>query len=128
MPTTWVEDDSSSMINKVAKITGSILQLSKGSEQGPAKKKRRVEDKESDGKKEIGNVGKGDGSGSGVDVTLQDKGRVKEDRGEKSSLKEDGEISEDERGGETGGRQSGKKGNRRDSGGKKCKREHRKDS
>ncbi|KAF7909045.1 uncharacterized protein EAE98_012350 [Botrytis deweyae] len=116
------------MINKFAEITGSTLQLSKGSKQGPAKKKRRVRDKESDGKKEIRNVGNRDGSGSGVDVTLQDRGRVKEDRGEKSSLKEDGEILEDERGGETGRRQSGNNGVGRDSSGKKRKREHRKDS
>ncbi|TGO25678.1 hypothetical protein BPAE_0075g00330 [Botrytis paeoniae] len=116
------------MINKVAKITGSTLQLSKGSEQGPAKKKRRVGNKDSDRKKEIRNLGKGDGSGSGGEVALQDKGRVKEDRGEKSSLKEDRETLEDEREGEIDGRQSGKKGIRRDSGGKKRKREHRKDS
>ncbi|TGO83372.1 hypothetical protein BPOR_0657g00030 [Botrytis porri] len=116
------------MINKVAKTAESILQLSKGSGRGPAKKKRRIGNKESDGKKETKNVGKENGNERGCEVTLRDEARVKEDRGKKSSWKEDGEISEDERGGETGWRQSRKKEIRRDGGRKKRKREHRKDS
>ncbi|TGO35051.1 hypothetical protein BHYA_0172g00140 [Botrytis hyacinthi] len=107
------------MVDKNAKITESPLQLSKGSEQRPAKKKRRVGYKNSDGKKEGRSAGKGDGSGSGSEVKLQDKGRVKGNRGERSYLKEVGEILENEREGETGGRQNGDKGITRDSGGKK---------
>ncbi|KAF7902949.1 hypothetical protein EAF00_002851 [Botryotinia globosa] len=117
------------IINNNAKITESPSQLSKSSEQRPAKKKRRVEDKESDGKKERRrSAGKGRGSGSGSELKVQDKGRMKENRGERSYLKEVGEILEDEREGEISGRQSRNKGTRRDSGGKKRKREHRKDS
>ncbi|KAF7958414.1 hypothetical protein EAE96_001962 [Botrytis aclada] len=114
------------VINKVSKITESTLQLLKGSEQSPAKKKRRVVGEESDGKER--SAGKGHGSGSGGEVTLQDEKRVKENRGEKSSPKEDGETSEDEKDGDSGGRQSLKKGVEKDSGGKKRKREHRKNS
>ncbi|KAF7943804.1 uncharacterized protein EAE97_005874 [Botrytis byssoidea] len=127
-PQLGLKMSSPPMINNNAKITESPLQLSKGSEQRPAKKRRRVGDKESDGKKERRSAGKGGGSESGSEVKLQDKGRVKENRGERLNLKEDGEILEDEREGETGGRQSGNERIRRDSGGKKRKRKHRKDS
>ncbi|TGO09356.1 hypothetical protein BTUL_0168g00030 [Botrytis tulipae] len=128
-PQLGLKMSSPPMINNNAKITESPLQLSKSSEQRPAKKKRRVEDNESDGKKERRrSAGKGGGSGSGSELKLQDKGRVKENRGERRNLKEGGEILEDKREGETGGRQSGNERIRRNSGGKKRKREHRKDS
>ncbi|TGO54974.1 hypothetical protein BOTNAR_0255g00140 [Botryotinia narcissicola] len=127
-PQLGLKMSSPPMINNNAEITESPLQLSKGSEQRPAKKKRRVGDKDSDGKKERRGAGKGGGSESGSEVKSQDKGRVKENRGERRNLKEGGEILEDEREGETGGRQSGNERIRRDSGGKKRKRENRKDS
>ncbi|THV50760.1 hypothetical protein BGAL_0137g00140 [Botrytis galanthina] len=127
-PQLGLKMSSPPMINNNAKITESPLQLSKESEQRPAKKKRRVGDKESDGKKERRSAGKGGGSGSGSEMRLQDKRRVKENRGERRNLKEGGEILGDKREGETGGRQSGNEGIRRDGGGKKRKREHRKDS
>lgn len=119
-PQLGLKMSSPPMINNNAKITESPLQLSKGSEQRPVKKKRRVGERSS--------AGKGGGSGSGSEMKLQDKERVKENRGERRNLKEGGEILEDEREGETGGRQSRNERTRRDGGGKKRKREHRKDS
>ncbi|TEY66755.1 hypothetical protein BOTCAL_0133g00130 [Botryotinia calthae] len=116
------------MINKIAEIAGSPSELSKGSEKRPAKKKRRVGNRQRDGKKETRSVDKGDASRSGGQMALQDEGRTTKHRGEKSILKEDGEISEDEGEGETSGRQSGKNESRKDSGGKKRKREHRRNS
>lgn len=116
------------MINKIAEVAGSPSELLKGSEKRPAKKKRRLGDRECDGKKETRGVNKEDASRSGVEIKLQDQGRTRKYRGEKSGLKEDGEISEDESEREAGGRQRGKNRSQKYSGGKKRKREYRRNS
>ncbi|KAM0132767.1 hypothetical protein ACHAO1_006657 [Botrytis cinerea] len=116
------------MMDKISEVAGSPSELSKSSEKRPAKKKRRLGDRECDGKKEKRRVNKGDASRSGVEMKLQDEGRTRTDPGEKSSLKEDGEISEDESEREADGRQRGKNRSQKYNGGKKRKREYRRNS
>ncbi|KAM0150990.1 hypothetical protein ACHAPG_008498 [Botrytis cinerea] len=116
------------MMDKISEVAGSPSELSKSSEKRPAKKKRRLGDRECDGKKEKRSVNKGDASRSGVEMKLQDEGRTRTDPGEKSSLKEDGEISENESEREADGRQRGKNRSQKYNGGKKRKREYRRNS